>query len=79
MRETELGHVTPGPQPSLTAPYKAVFTQKESSAFLGKYLYPPLLKQDLRYYASTSDSFMGRASYAASRIFVTRDDSGREG
>jgi hypothetical protein len=53
------------------------FIQKQSSAFLGKYLYPPSLKQDPRYYASTSDSFMGRASYAASRIFVTRDDSGK--
>jgi hypothetical protein len=30
-----------------------------------------------RYYASTSESFMGRASYAASRTFVTRDDFGK--
>jgi hypothetical protein len=77
MRQTELGHVTPGPQPSLTTHYQVAFIQKESSAFLGKYLYPPLLKQDPRYYASTSDSLIGRASYAASRIFVTRDDSGK--
>ena len=77
MRETELEHVTPGPQPSLTALYKAVFIQKESSAFFGKYLYPSLLKQDPRYYPSTSGSFMGRATYAASRIFITRDDSGK--
>jgi hypothetical protein len=72
-----IGHVTPGPQPSLTGHYQAKFVQKESGAFLGKYLYPPSLKQDARYYASASDSFMGRASYAASRIFVTRDDSGK--
>jgi hypothetical protein len=77
MRETELGHVTPGPQPSLTAPDKAVFTQKESSIFFDKYLYPSLLKQDLRYHPSISGSFMGRATYAASRIFITRDDSGK--
>jgi hypothetical protein len=77
MRGTELGHVTPSPQPSLTALYQVAFIQKQSGAFLGKYLYPPLLKQDPRYYASTSDNFMGRASYAASRIFVTRDDSGK--
>ena len=75
MRGTELGRVTPGPQPSLTGHYQVAFIQKESSAFLGKYLYPPLLNP--RYYASTSDSFMGRASYAASRIFITRDGSGR--
>jgi hypothetical protein len=73
---SELGHVTPGPQPSLTALYKAVFIQKESSAFFGKYLYPSLLKQDPRYYPSTSSSFLGRATYAASRILITRNDSG---
>jgi hypothetical protein len=77
MRSLELGRVTPGPQPSLTAHYQVEFIQEESSAFLGKYLYPSSLKQNARYYASTSDSFMGRASYAVSRIFVTRDDSGK--
>jgi len=59
----------------VTAFYQTAFIQKEPGAFLGKYLYPPLLNP--RYYASTSDNFMGRASYAASRIFVTRDDSGK--
>ena len=77
MRETEMGHVTPGPQPSLTALCQVALTHEESSAFFGWYLYPPLLKQDSRYYVSTSDSFMGRASYAASRIFITRDGSGK--
>ena len=77
MHETELVPVTPGPQPSLTALYKVVFIQKESSAFFGKYLYPSLLKQDPRYYPSTSDSFLGRATYAASRILITRNDSGK--
>jgi hypothetical protein len=76
IRETELGHITPGPQPSLTAVYEAAFIQKESSAFFGKYLYPSLLKQDPRYYPSTSRSFLGRATYAASRILITRSDSG---
>jgi hypothetical protein len=77
MRQTELGHVTAGPKPSLTAHYQVAFIQKESSAFLGKYLYPPLLRQDARYCASTNNSFMGRASYAASRILVTHDNSGK--
>jgi hypothetical protein len=77
MRETELEHFTSGPQPSFTALYRVALIQKESSAFFGKYLYPSLLKQDPRYYPSTSASFMGRASYAASRIFITRDDSGK--
>ncbi len=75
MRSTELGRVTPGPQPSFTAHYQVAFIQQESSGLFGKYLAPSSLNP--RYYASTSDSFMGRASYAASRIFVTRDDSGK--
>jgi hypothetical protein len=77
MRETELEHFAPGPQPSFTAVYRVALIQKESSAFFGKYLYPSLLKQDPRYYPSTSESVMGRASYAVSRIFITRDDSGK--
>jgi hypothetical protein len=77
MRETELGRLTPGRQPSLTALYKGALIQKESSAFFGKYLYPSLLKQDARYYPSSSSSFLGRATYAASRILITRNDSGK--
>jgi hypothetical protein len=77
MHETQLGHFPTKPQRNLTPHYQVAFIQNASNAFLGKYVYPPLLKRDTRYYASTSDSFMGRASYAASRIFVTRDDSGK--
>ena len=77
MRETELGHVTPEPQPSLTAPYQLVFIQKKSDAFLDKYLYPPLLKNPRYYYPSTSGTFLGRTTYAVSRIFITRDASGK--
>jgi hypothetical protein len=71
-RETE-----PGLQPRLTAPLKAAFTPEGSRNFVGKSMYPPLLKPDSRYYSSMSNSFMGRASYAASRVFVTRDNSGK--
>ena len=73
MRETDLGVI---PKPHLIDLYKVVLIQKESSAFFGKYLYPSLLKQDPRYYPSTSRSFLGRATYAASRILITRNDSG---
>jgi hypothetical protein len=76
MRETELGLI-PKPQPNLIDLYKVVLIQKESSAFFGKYLYPSLLKQDPRYYPSTSRSVLGRATYAASRILITRNDSGK--
>ena len=77
IRETEPGHGASGLQPSFTAPHKVAFTQKQSSTFLDKYLYPSLRKRDLRYHPSTSGSFMGRATDAASRIFVTRDESGK--
>src|SRR5271155_1541585 len=70
-------NVTPGLQPNLTAHYQAAFIQKASSNFVSKDPYPSLLKQNLRYLPSTSSSFMGRATYAASRTFITRDDSGK--
>jgi len=69
--------VTHGLQPSFNASYETVFTQKESSTFFGKYVYPSLLKQNLRYHPSNSGSFMGRVTYAASRVFIRRDDSGK--
>jgi hypothetical protein len=79
MRETGSGHVTPGIQPRFIPNYhyQAVLTQEDSSTFLDKYLVPSLLKRNLRYHPSTSGSFVGRASDAASRIFITRDDSGK--
>jgi hypothetical protein len=51
--------------------------QKESNDFFGKYLYPSLLRRNLNYRPSSSSSLVGRAVYAASRIFVTRDESGK--
>jgi hypothetical protein len=76
MRETGSGRVTSGMQHSFIPRYEAVFTQKNSTTFLDKYLYPSL-EHNVRYRPSTSGSFMGRASDAASRIFITRDESGK--
>jgi hypothetical protein len=78
MRETELGRLSSGRQASLMRLYKGVLIQKESGAFFSKYLYPALLKQDARYYPSNSGSFLGRVTYAASRIVITRNDSGEK-
>lgn len=50
---------------------------KESNAFFAKYLYPSLIKRTSHYQPSERDGWMGRATDAASRIFVTRDESGR--
>ena len=77
MRGIELRHITPGPQPSYTAPHNAVVAQKELHTFFYKYLYPSSLKQNLRYHLSNGGGIMGRATYAASRIFIVRDDSGK--
>ena len=77
MRETGVGSLSSGRQASLTELYKGALIQKESSAFFGKYLYPALLKQDPRYHPSSSRSFLGRAMYAASRMVITRNDSGK--
>jgi len=76
MREQE-EHLAPGMQSSFTSLYRTAALQKESSVFFGKYLYPMLLRQDPRYHPSTSDSVMGRATYAASRVLITRNDSGK--
>jgi hypothetical protein len=77
IRGTELRHVTSEPQPSYTAPHNAVVAQKEFHTFFGTYLYPSSLKQNVRYHPSSGVGFMGRATYAASRIFITRDSSGK--
>ena len=75
MRETELRRPAER-QASLMGLYKGALIQKESGAFFSKYLYPALLKQDPRYYPSNRGSFLGRVTYAASRIVITRNDSG---
>ncbi len=77
-RQTELGPVATGLQPSFGTPYQPAFAQKESSTFVSSNPDLSLLRQNQLYRASTSNSFMGRATYAASRIFITRDDSGKE-
>ena len=78
MRETELGRLSSGRQASLMSLYKGLLIQKESGAFFSKYLYPALLKQDARYYPSNRGSFLGRVTYAASRLVITRNDSGEK-
>jgi hypothetical protein len=75
MRETQ-GQVR-AVRARLTATYQTGFPQKDSSTFFDRYLYPSLRRRNARYQPSTSGSFMGRATYAVSRIFILRDDSGK--
>ena len=60
-----------------------VALQKEPNPLFFKYQYPSLLehpswlKEEPRYLASTSNGFLGRASYAASLVLITRDGPGK--
>jgi hypothetical protein len=59
---------------------KSLFSQNESRALFDKYLYPSALNQKPggdHSSSNSNESLMGRATYAASRIIVTRDDSGK--
>jgi hypothetical protein len=76
-RELALGNTARPAQTSFALVHNAEGPQQTSSDFFDKYLYSSLLKRNLSYHPSSSDSFMGRAVYAASRILVTRDDSGK--
>lgn len=67
----------PGVTPSFNALYGAPVVKKQSSVFVDKYLYPSLGNRDLQYHPSTSDNFVSRASDAAFRFIVPRDDSGK--
>ena len=75
LRETGQGHLTPGPLPIAT--YQLGFPQKSSNDFFAKYLYSQPSTPGPGFHPSTSGSFLGRISYAASSIFITRDSTGR--
>ena len=64
------------PPLSATALIKTGLVPKKSDDFFSKYLAAPA-RQNARYQPSSSDKVMGRATDAASRIFVTRDQSGK--
>jgi len=76
---TEIPEVAPRLLPRQTALYQSVPDQKASEAapLFFKHLTPSLLHPNSRYMASDSDSLVGRATDAASQIFVTRDEVGR--
>jgi hypothetical protein len=50
--------------------------QNSSRDFLTRHLYPTLPKQNLNYHPANK-SLVRRATYAASRTLITRDDSGK--
>jgi hypothetical protein len=74
---SELANATRPAQPGFALLDLVEPVQNKSGDFFDKHLYPSLLKRRLNYHPASSDSLMGRATYAASRIFVARDDSGK--
>jgi len=85
VRETHTGVVLPE-APSATFLYKAVplqnvelrtETPNKGDTFFSKYLNSSTLNETSRYQPSSHDKLMDRATDAASRIFVTRDESGK--
>jgi len=74
-RATERRQNTAAPPPTFSTSYEMGINQEDS--LVGKYIFPSSLKQNLPYHLATSSSFMGRATYSASRIFITRNDSGK--
>jgi hypothetical protein len=76
--ESEAGKLLRLDSQAFTVRYNTEPAQENSTDLFGKYLYPTLLKRNLNYHPSTSDSLMGRAMYAASRILVSHDETGRD-
>jgi len=64
-------------QGGFATPNQGAFSQKEPDTIFAKYLYPSSLKQQSGYHFSSSETLMGRATYAASRTLITRDGSGK--
>ena len=57
--------------------YGALLANHEASSFFGNFLFPTVLHQDPRYFRmGTGHSVFSRAAYAASRVLITRADSG---
>ncbi|MFZ0816630.1 MAG: hypothetical protein WAM78_13980 [Candidatus Sulfotelmatobacter sp.] len=57
--------------------YEALSHQKQSRTIFDKYLLPSSHKQQMHDYSLINRSLMGRATHAATRIIITRDETGR--
>jgi len=57
--------------------YGATLADAEARSFFQSFLMPAVLHQDPRYFSSPSTKFFPRLLYAASRVLVTRSDSGQ--
>lgn len=82
VRETDASYLTVGPPTAAsvfdeTVQERRAQEQKEPSFILSKYLYRSTLPQNLLHQQSSSDSLLGRATDAASRVLLPRDETGK--
>jgi hypothetical protein len=56
--------------------FGAAYAGNATAEFFGTFLFSSILKTDPRYFRRESGGFTSRTSYAISRIFVSRTDSG---
>jgi hypothetical protein len=77
MPPPEMGTIARPTRSEFRVLYEPAPAQKDSNDLFAKYLYPSLLKRNLNYRPSTTDGLMSRAMYAASRIFITHDETGK--
>jgi len=56
--------------------FGASLANTESGVFFGSFLYPTIFHQDPRYFAERHGTAMHRVAYAASRVLITKNDSG---
>jgi hypothetical protein len=57
--------------------FGASIADQASNSLFKNFAFPVLLREDPRYFRKARGTFMQRSWYAASRVFVTRRDSGR--
>ena len=58
--------------------YGAAFADGTIENYMTQAVLPSLFRQDPRFYQSGKGTFLHRAAYAVSRIFITRSDSGHQ-
>ena len=57
--------------------FGAAYANTATSQFFGTFLFPSILKQDPRYFRQGEGSGGSRIVYAVTRVFITRNDSGK--
>jgi len=58
--------------------FGAAYANTATSQFFGTFFFPTILKQDPRYFRKVDGSGGSRIRYAVTRVFITRNDSGKQ-